>query len=102
MKKVMLANNLTSYMAGKSDGITFSNVSDSDLKTIESLAETYNKQIKIIEVSDPKSFVGKSDEIVTEKKKIKKIFITNGKETIKIVPDKLQEYMALGYRTGRK
>ena len=48
MKKVMLANNLTSYMAGKSDGITFSNVSDSDLKAIESLAETYNKQIKII------------------------------------------------------
>ena len=100
MLKVMIANNMEMYLKGKSDGITFKDVTSSDYKQIKLIAEKYNKQLKVIDMLDPVSFVNEPSETIT--KKVKKIFITNGKETIKINPDLLQEYMAKGYRTGRK
>lgn len=103
MLKVIIANDMNSYKLGKSDGIIFTDVSQEDLSTINDLAVKYNKQVDVITLKDIKHVT--ETPIVSsieDKRKIKKIFINNGKETIKITPDKLPEYMAKGYRTGRK
>ena len=111
MIKVTIANNINTYIMGKSDGIMFKDVTKEDAKVLEELATKYGKQIRITEIADPIDFIDISNEsntsteskgIVTDKRKIKKVFITNGKETIKITPDKLTEYLAMGYRPGRK
>jgi len=109
MLRVTLANDLSTYFQGKSDGIIFSNVSNQDLIILKRLAETYNKQIRINELKDVVSTTNSSstdlgviENTVIDKRKIKKIFINNGKETIKITPDKLKEYLELGYKLGRK
>ena len=39
---------------------------------------------------------------IPEKKKVKKMFVTNGKETKKIPQDEFLDYVAKGYRAGRK
>jgi site-specific DNA-cytosine methylase len=49
MLKVMIANNMEMYLKGKSDGITFKDVTSSDYKQIKLIAEKYNKQIKVID-----------------------------------------------------
>lgn len=112
MLKVLIANNMDTYLLGKSDGLTFKDVSSEDFETLKSIADKYGKQLKTIEVGTPKSFVKTKSVIVetvdtetpelNDKRKVKKIFITNGKETIKIVPEKLPEYLSLGYKPGRK
>ena len=105
MIKVMIANNITTYMMGQSDGLTFKNVTDKDLQSLQSLANKYAKQIKIFELPDIdfiKEESSTNDNIIQDKRKIKKVFITNGKELIKITPDKLPEYIAKGYHQGRK
>lgn len=108
MLRVTLANDLSTYFQGKSDGIIFSNVSNQDLIILKRLAETYNKQIRINELKDVVTTNSSSTNLDIientgiDKRKIKKIFINNGKETIKITPDKLKEYLELGYKPGRK
>lgn len=111
MIRVTIANNINTYIMGKSDGLIFKDVSKEDINLLKELAERYNKQIRVSEVLEPTCFVDNiestsdesdNEEVVTDKRKIKKIFITNGKETIKITPDKLTEYLSKGYRPGRK
>lgn len=102
MIKVMLANRMDSYKAGKSDGLTFTNVEEKDLDILQKLSAKYNKEISIIRLSDISTDIKEETPIKIDKRKIKKVFITNGIKTIKITPDLLQEYMAKGYRTGRK
>ena len=105
MFKVLIANNMKSYMLGQSDGIIFKNVSSEDVATFNDLAIKYNKQINIIsydDITETKATSNVEEVIKIDKRKVKKIFITNGKETIKITPDRLLEYKAKGYRTGRK
>ena len=111
MIKVTIANNINTYIMGKSDGIMFTDVTKEDAKLLQELATKYGKQIRVAEIADSVDFTDipnetntstESEDIVTDKRKIKKIFITNGKETIKITPDKLTEYLAKGYRPGRK
>lgn len=99
MIDVFIANDMTSYKLGKSDGIIFKNVEKKDLSVFKKLAIKYNKQINIITYKDIEE---PQEESVVDKRKIKKIFITNGKETIKITPDKLHEYIFKGYHQGRK
>ena len=104
----MIANNISTYLEGQSDGLIFKNVTDKDIKFLTTLAEKYNKQIRIIEVSDaPNENISvvtnlETDNIIKDKRKIKKLFMTNGTETIKITPDKYAEYLAKGYHRGRK
>lgn len=104
MLKVLIANDLKTYVQGKSDGLIFSDVANEDIKTLKKLAETYNKQIKIIEMQDAVESISSEEpkDLNSDKRKIKKIFVTNGKETIKITPDKLPEYRQKGYVQGRK
>lgn len=104
MIKVLIANNMETYMKGKSDGIIFTNVSDEDVNYLRKLAASYNKQIKFIELNSESTInIEESDDSTpsVDKRKIKKIFVTNGKETIKIIPEQLNEYLNKGYRPGR-
>ena len=105
MKKFLLANKMSSYILGQSDGISFKNISDEDIEILTKIATKYNKEFKLIELKDVEATSvtssGVSDTI-SDKRKIKKMFVTNGKETIKILPEKLPEYIGKGYRAGRK
>lgn len=105
MKKFLIANKMSSYILGQSDGISFKNISDEDIEILTNIAARYNKEFKLIELKDVEGTPVTSSTVsdtISDKRKIKKMFVTNGKETIKINPDLLQEYMAKGYRTGRK
>lgn len=94
-------------MLGQSDGIIFKNITEEDLNTLINLARKYNKQTNVIRITDievieqPKEEVHE-ETLIIDKRKIRKLFVTNGKETIKILPEELDNYIQKGYRRGRK
>ena len=119
---IIIANSMDGYMAGRNDGIVFKNVSDEDAKVLEELSKKYFKDVKIIDYDKVTSFSTKSEEDedddeveetstdtevkeeakITDKRKVKKVFVTNGEVTKKILPEELDEYIKNGYRKGRK
>ena len=95
MKKIIISNCIVNYLQGKCDGIIFKSITDEDAEALERIASKYGKETRISEVSVVEETKETDEsEMITDKRKIKKIFVNNGIKTIKILPEQMTEYLS--------
>ena len=102
--RVIFAKDVKAYMAGKCDGIIFQGVTPEDKEILANLASKYNKEIQVMEdiisTYNPDSNEEEPQQLVASKKK--KVWVNNGSEAHKINEDELKDYLAKGYKIGKK